>query len=113
MKFVSLFFLLTIILLVNVIASAKVSRFDGRRSVTDTIIKLDSAKIKNLLKGKKSVTNEGTKKAVDDTTKGGLKSMVTAHAEDSTYYDDAHQMLYPIPGLDLSKDNNLTQNPGY
>jgi len=60
----------------------------------DTIIKLDTIKDKKLLKGKKSVTNEGTKKAVEDTSKGGLKSMVTAHAEDSTYYDDVHQMLY-------------------
>ncbi|MFI5162139.1 MAG: putative LPS assembly protein LptD [Sphingobacteriales bacterium] len=32
----------------------------------------------------------------NDTTKNksGLKSMVTAHAEDSTRYDDVHQMLY-------------------
>lgn len=96
MKFARLFFLLTIILLVNVIASAKVSRFNGTRSVTDTIIKLDSAKIKKLLKGNKSGKTPATKTttAAKDTTKGGLKSIVTAHAEDSTRYDDARQISY-------------------
>jgi len=98
LKFVSLFFLLVIILLVNVIASAKVSRFIGRRPVIDTIIKLDSAKFKKFLKGKKSASTSATKKgtAKNDTTKnkGGLKSIVNAHAEDSTRYDDARQISY-------------------
>lgn len=99
MKFVSLFFLLVIILVVNVIASAKVSRFNGTRPIIDTIIKLDSIKDRKLLKGKKSVLNSATKNvaAKTDTTpknQNGLKSMVTAHAEDSTRYDDVHQILY-------------------
>ena len=98
MKFVSLFFLLVIIFLVNVIASAKVSRFIGRRPVIDTIIKLDSAKFKKLFKGKKSAATSATKKgaAKNDTTKnkGGLKSIVNAHADDSTRYDDARQISY-------------------
>lgn len=96
MKFVSLFFLPVFFLLANVTASAKNSSVIGRRPVIDTIIKLDSAKYRKLLKGKKSESNLGTQKAVNDTNKnkGGLKSMVTAHAEDSTYYDDVHQVLY-------------------
>ncbi|WP_426667585.1 putative LPS assembly protein LptD [Mucilaginibacter sp. McL0603] len=99
MKFVRLFFLLVIILVVNVIASAKVSSFKSYRPVIDTIIKLDSVKDRKLLKGKKSTSNKGGKTAAGktDTTKkqsGGLKSIVTAHAEDSTRYDDVHQVLY-------------------
>jgi lipopolysaccharide assembly outer membrane protein LptD (OstA) len=99
LKFVSLFFLLVIILTVNVIASAKVSSFKSYRSVTDTIIKLDSVRDRKLLKIKKPAANKGAKTAQGktDTTKkqnGGLKSIVTAHAEDSTRYDDVHQILY-------------------
>ncbi|HWD88190.1 MAG TPA: putative LPS assembly protein LptD [Mucilaginibacter sp.] len=58
----------------------------------DTIIKLDTIKDKKLLKGKKSAANSAGK--TTDTTKKGLQSMVTAHAEDSTYYDDTRQILY-------------------
>jgi hypothetical protein len=78
----------------NVTASAKTGNVYGLRPAIDTIIKLDTIKDKKLLKGKKSASK--TKNAVTDTTKdkGGLKSMVTAHAEDSTFYDDAHQILY-------------------
>jgi len=100
LKFVRLFFLLVIILTVNVIASAKVSSFKSYyRSVTDTIIKLDSVRDRKLLKIKKSAANKGVKTAQGktDTIKkqsGGLKSIVTAHAEDSTRYDDVHQILY-------------------
>ncbi|HTD97972.1 MAG TPA: putative LPS assembly protein LptD [Mucilaginibacter sp.] len=99
MKFVRLFFLLVIILVVNVIASAKVGRLNGTRPIIDTIIKLDSIKDRKLLKGKKSVPNPATKNATaknDTIRKGqnGLKSLVTAHAEDSTRYDDVHQILY-------------------
>ncbi|MDB5025818.1 MAG: LPS-assembly protein LptD [Mucilaginibacter sp.] len=87
--------------MVNVIASAKVSSFKSynRRPVADTIIKLDSVRDRKLFKGKKSAPNKGTKNATvnNDTTKkkqSGLKSIVTAHAEDSTRYDDVHQILY-------------------
>jgi len=85
--------------MVNVIAAAKVSRTNSYRPVIDTIIKLDTIKDKKLLKGKKSAAASATKKgapAKNDTTKnqGGLKSMVNAHAEDSTRYDDSHQILY-------------------
>ncbi|MBS1531252.1 MAG: LPS-assembly protein LptD [Bacteroidetes bacterium] len=58
----------------------------------DTIIKLDTIKDKKLLKNKKSTANTAGK--TSDTTKKGLQSMVTAHAEDSTYYDDTRQILY-------------------
>lgn len=94
MKFVSLLFLPVLFLMANVTASAKTGKVNGSRPSIDTIIKLDTIKDKKLLKGKKSPSNAATKKAVEDTTKGGLKSMVTAHAEDSTYYDDVHQILY-------------------
>jgi lipopolysaccharide assembly outer membrane protein LptD (OstA) len=87
--------------MVNVIASAKVSSFKSYsyRPVTDTIIKLDSVRDKKLFKGKKSAANKGTKNAAtkSDTTKkkqGGLKSIVTAHADDSTYDDEVHQISY-------------------
>jgi len=85
--------------MVKIIASAKVSRFEGHRPIIDTIIKLDSVRDKKLLKVKKSAATSRTKnaKAGSDTTKkdkGGLKSLVTAHAEDSTRYDDVHQILY-------------------
>ena len=72
MKFISLFFLLVIILMVNVIASAKVGKFKSySRPVIDTIIKLDTIKDKKLLKGKKSAPNTAAKNAAakTDTTK--------------------------------------------
>jgi len=98
LKFVSLSFLLVIILMANVTVSAKTGKLYGRKPAIDTIIKLDTIKDKKLLKGKKSAPNTPGKNAANanDTTKnkGGLQSMVTAHAEDSTYYDDTHQILY-------------------
>lgn len=96
LKFVSLFFLPVIILMANVTANAKTASVIGRRPAIDTIIKLDTIKDRKLLKGKKSASNTATKNAANDTTKNksGLKSMVTAHAEDSTRYDDVHQILY-------------------
>ena len=97
MKFVSLFFLLVIISTVNVIASEKVSNFRSYKPVTDTIIKLDSVRDKKLLRNnKKQPKDAKALTAKNDTTKknGGLKSIVTAHAEDSTRYDDTHQILY-------------------
>ena len=85
--------------MVNVIASAKVSRLNSYRPVIDTIIKLDSIRDRKLFKGKKSAPNTATIKNAagkNDTTKkqGGLKSLITAHAEDSTRHDEVHQMLY-------------------
>ncbi|MDB5135500.1 MAG: LPS-assembly protein LptD [Mucilaginibacter sp.] len=86
--------------MVNVIASAKVSRVNCYKPIVDTIIKLDSIRDKKLFKVKKTVPTSATKNkagAKNDTTgkkQGGLKSLVTAHAEDSTRYDDARQILY-------------------
>jgi hypothetical protein len=76
----------------NVTAFAKTSKVNGLRTAMDTIIKLDTIKDRKLLKGKKSAANPAGKKS--DTTKKGLQSMITAHAEDSTYYDDTRQILY-------------------
>jgi lipopolysaccharide assembly outer membrane protein LptD (OstA) len=69
------------------------------KPIRDTIIKLDTIKDRKLLKGKKSVPTSATKNTgiTNDTTpkkQNGLKSLVTAHAEDSTRYDDANQILY-------------------
>ena len=96
MKFVSLFFLLVIILTVNVKASAKVNNYRSYKPIADTIIKLDTVRDRKLLRNKKPPKGAKTTTAQNDTAKknGGLKSIVTAHAEDSTRYDDTHQILY-------------------
>ena len=82
----------------NVTVSAKVYRNSSHRSLIDTIIKLDSIKDKKFFKGKKSAPNNPVNNASSPTdtgkNKNGLKSMVTARAEDSTRYDDARQILY-------------------
>ncbi|HEY2584087.1 MAG TPA: putative LPS assembly protein LptD [Mucilaginibacter sp.] len=98
MKFISLFFLLAIILMVPVIAASHYSGYKYRPKA-DTIIKLDTIKDRKLIKGKKSAANSRTKNGntQKDTTKkaaGGLQSQVTSHAEDSTIVDQAHQITY-------------------
>lgn len=81
--------------MVNVIASAQVSSSKSYNPITDTVTKRDTIKDKKSPKDKKSAPNNGTKDATDTTKKqNGLKSIVTAHAEDSTRYDDVHQILY-------------------
>lgn len=102
MKFISLIFLLEIILLVNVTAGTHKSGVYYYRPMTDTIIKLDSVRDQKLLKVKKSKANQRTKntvatKTTNDTTKtapGGLQSEVTTHAEDSIKYSTDHQIIY-------------------
>ncbi|XHR96935.1 hypothetical protein ACFJIV_09945 [Mucilaginibacter sp. UC70_90] len=57
MKFITFFFLLAIILIVNGLAAnagTVLNNGHGRRPLTDTIIKLDSLRDKKLLKGKQS-----------------------------------------------------------
>ncbi len=85
--------------MVNVIASAKVSSNKSYRSVIDTTIKRDTVKNKALLNGKNTAPVKNTKAVPGktDTTKNklsGLKSIITAHAEDSTFYDDKTQTFY-------------------
>ncbi len=100
MKFISLFFLLAIILIANVKANSHkrdIYRYNPR--LIDTIIKLDTIKDAKFIKGKKSKANSRTKNAVakTDTTKknaGGLQSEVKSHAEDSTIVDQEHQITY-------------------
>jgi hypothetical protein len=99
LKFVSLSFLPVLLLVANVTAFAKTSKVYGHKTAMDTIIKLDTIKDKKLLKGRKSAPNIAGKTTDtipkrDTTKKNGLQSMITAHAEDSTYYDDTHQILY-------------------
>jgi lipopolysaccharide assembly outer membrane protein LptD (OstA) len=101
LKFISLFFLLAIILIVHVIAAShKYGNYNYKhRSKADTIIKLDTIKDRKLLKGKKSKANARNKNAVSksDTTKktaNGLQSQVISHAEDSTIVDQVHEITY-------------------
>ncbi len=80
-------------------ASANTGRVKLRRPIIDTIIKLDSVRDRNLLKGKKSAPNpviKNTPSTQDTSTKddNGLKSIITAHADDSTRVDDIHNILY-------------------
>ncbi len=99
MKFVSLIFLLEIILMVNVTAASLKSSNNNYRPIADTIIKLDSIKDQKLIKGKKSKANQRTKNttAKTDTSKkanGGLQEEVTSHAEDSTIVDHVNEITY-------------------
>jgi hypothetical protein len=99
LKFISLFFLLAIILIADVKANSHVSHVYRYKSTIDTIIKLDSIKDKKLIKGKKSKANPSSKNSVNknDTTKknaNGLQSEVKSHAEDSTIVDQVHEITY-------------------
>jgi len=99
LKFISLIFLLAIILIANVNASSHKSYACKYKPAIDTIIKLDTIKDAKLIKGKKSKANSATKKstAKTDTTKknnGGIQSEVKSHAEDSTIVDQEHQITY-------------------
>jgi hypothetical protein len=101
LKFITFFFLLAIILTVNVLVAESKGTHKGysSKSVADTIIKLDSVKDKKLLKGKKNGRTPATKNATApaDTTKknnGGLQSEVKAVAEDSTKADNERNILY-------------------
>ncbi len=99
MKFISLIFLLEIILMVNVTAATHKSSNNNFRPIADTIIKLDSIKDQKLLKGKKSKANQRTKNTTTttDTTKknnGGIQSEITTHAEDSIKYSADHEIIY-------------------
>jgi lipopolysaccharide assembly outer membrane protein LptD (OstA) len=100
LKFISLFFLLVIILTANITAAAYKSSFHDYVLKRDTIIKLDSIKDQKLIKGKKSKANSRTKSAVvakNDTSKknqGGLQSEVTTHAEDSLVNDNVNEITY-------------------
>lgn len=105
MKLVRLFFLLALVLIVNMVASAK----RGYHNVTnkDTIIKLDSVRDRRLLKLDKKDKNNSKKNngstpradqitAKQDTTPsaGGLKSIVKSVAEDSTFVDNDNKITY-------------------
>ncbi|RWY54263.1 putative LPS assembly protein LptD [Mucilaginibacter gilvus] len=100
MKLVSLFFLFAIILIASVAASANSAH--GKTSAKDTIIKLDSVrdrkllKLKKPVKGAKNSNGAGYSTAKQDTTpKGsGLKSIIKATAEDSSYTDRVNKLSY-------------------
>jgi hypothetical protein len=99
LKFISLFFLLAIILIAHAKAAPAKSRLHSNGLIVDTIIKLDTIKDRKLIKGKKSKANSPTKSGdvKNDTTKkkaSGLKSEVKSHAEDSTIVDQVHEITY-------------------
>ncbi len=99
MKFISLFFLFSIILIARVTAAAPKGKNYGFKPVQrDTIIKIDTPKNNKPTKGKKSNANQLTKSAgKTDTTKknaNGIQSEVKSHAEDSTIVDQVHEITY-------------------
>jgi LptD protein len=96
LKFISLFFLIGILLTALVTIATPNSSNYRLKPIIDTIIKLDTTK---KLKGKKSAANSRTKNAVvkNDTTKknsNGIQSEVKSHAEDSTIVDQVHEITY-------------------
>jgi lipopolysaccharide assembly outer membrane protein LptD (OstA) len=94
LKFISLIFLLAIILIANVRASSHKNPYRGRRVLADTI-KLDTTKNRKPPKGKKSTAKTPTKSAADTTKKTeGLQSEVKSHADDSTVVDQEKQLTY-------------------
>ena len=104
MKFISLFFLFAIILMVSVVTAGSKSKINNNVPFADTIIKRDTIKNKKPSKGKKSSATSDTKAAVaNDTTKkkqgqGGLESEAKATAEDSTVYDTKDDQIVYLYG---------------
>jgi lipopolysaccharide assembly outer membrane protein LptD (OstA) len=98
LKFIKLFFLLEIVLIVNVSAASKIGIRNNYKPVIDTIIKLDTVKDKKLLKIKQSAGNKNVKTAKTDTSKrkskDGLDSELKFSDEDSTITDNVHKILY-------------------
>jgi len=98
LKFISLFFLLAIILMVNVLTAKGQSNVNSNNPVADTV-KRDTTKSKKPTKGKKSSATLGKKTAVlsKDTTKknqDGLGTEAVTTAEDSTIYVGDFAYLY-------------------
>jgi len=103
LKFISLFFLFAIILMVSVVTAGSKSKINNNVPFADTIIKRDTIKNKKPSKGKKSSATSGTKGAVvaNDTTKkkqGGLESEAKATSEDSTVYDKKDAQIVYLYG---------------
>lgn len=98
MKFIKLFFLFEIVLIMNVSAASKKSNCNNYKPVVDTIIKLDTIKDKKLLKIKQSAGNTNVKTAKNDTSKrkskDGLTDELKFSDDDSTITDNVHKILY-------------------
>ncbi|OOQ62081.1 putative LPS assembly protein LptD [Mucilaginibacter pedocola] len=95
MKLVSLFFLFAIALTASLAAHAFSA--PGKTPVKDTIIKLNAARDSKLLKIKKPANaplGAGYKAGQDTTPKSGIKSIIKATAEDSSYTDRVNKMSY-------------------
>jgi lipopolysaccharide assembly outer membrane protein LptD (OstA) len=91
LKSVGLIFLLEILLTVNVMAAYKYSKNNNTKPVADTIIKLDSARDKKLLKIKQPANKNDTTKKEDA---NGLSSEIRGTADDSTIVDKKHNIMY-------------------
>lgn len=103
MKFITLFFLLTFIFIVQVYPATCYAK-KSYCTVRDTIIKLDSVKDKRLLKKKpvrtsqlKDTVNIKGLKTLPDTSKKkkeGLQSEIKYTSRDSSRADNVHKILY-------------------
>jgi hypothetical protein len=98
LKFVSLFFLLEVVLIVNVMAATRAVKTKNYQPLADTIVKLDSIKDRKLLRLKTPIPTKGTKTlAKTDTgkkSKDGLDAELHATDDDSTRIDKVNNILY-------------------
>ena len=99
MKFIRLFFLLAIVLILNEIAAANKGAGYHNAIAKDTIIKLDSVRDKKLLR---IADTPSTAKPADTIVKkkgapvdlNNINDEITMHSDDSTVDDLEHQMHY-------------------
>jgi len=96
LKFAGLFFLLEVVLMVNVMAAPRAVKNNDYQPLNDTIIKLDSVRDRKLLKLKPSTkgTKTGAKTDTAKKSKDGLDAELHATDEDSTHIDKANNILY-------------------
>jgi hypothetical protein len=101
LKFIRLFFLLAIVLVLNEIAAANKGAGYKHAVAKDTIIKLDSVRDRKLLRNNKKPVTPGKKTdtipkkpATGNSDTTSLNEISTITAEDSTVNDNEHQMTY-------------------
>jgi len=94
LKFVSLFFLLEIVLMVHVMAAPRAVKYNHYETVADTIIKLDSVKDRKLLRTKDKGTKFGAKTDTSKKNSSGLDAELHATDDDSTHIDKTNNILY-------------------
>lgn len=99
MKFANLFFVLSLVITANVSFAAPNNALNKHLLAIDTIIKRDSLPKVKSSAGKKNVPAKGSKTATaaKDTSsksKGNLENLVKWTAEDSSYVDKEHNIMY-------------------